>query len=380
MLNTKYLSKFLSPVSNELIPATWLLSNNYIHTTQTGFNHEAIGKIEHFFVCVDLIAEENASDFSEFRKKLYSLALPPNAAVADLGNLLPQSSIENRKLALKELISEFQKTNKNLLIFSNRQEIVSQYFEVLKDRKQKVALTHIDKQAQIYKTAHSSQLGLIGAEIVNKKSVLNDLAVLATQEYFMQESEKTFLSKNAFFEVRTAQIRQHVLLAEPFIREVDAVSFNLAAIDACAAPAQENASPNGLNSLEACQFFNFLGYSNPSKIIFLYGYREELDFGNKTAALLAQMFWYYIKSSALRIVEKPAENNPNFTRFIINQSYPNIQISYYKSKISQRWWIEIIREKQKPAYFPVAMHEYLSAEKNEIPDEWMYYFKKLEKS
>jgi len=251
-------------------------------------------------------------------------------------------------------------------------------FSILENQNKKVEIAKIDSSIDYFEDTHHNQYGLIGKWML-KNSIFSHFSALATQEYYVQTEEKEYLEDSSFAEIRLGQIKQNIRIIEPSLREADGMIFSIQAIESCAAPAQKKASPNGLNSYEACNIANYMGLSNSGKIIIFTDYFENFDIQGKTAALMAQMLWYFLKASAQRVVEFPEEDSSQFTRFIINQSHRNMSIAYFQSKITNRWWIELKLD-NKIKIYPCLKEEYEAALQNEIPDEWMFYLKKMELS
>ena len=379
MIDVNYISHFFSPLKDELVPSDWFLNDCFVFTDKNLLIPDEINKFELFFLSIDLLSEnEETSSFIELRKNFYQLSHPQGAKFCDLGNILTKENLKSRKIALKEIIEIFSNENKTLIVFSNNQEPVNLYFSVLEHRNKKAEIAKIDSSIDYFENTHLTKYGLLGKWMLKKK-LFSHFSALATQEYYVQTAEKEFLEDNSFTEIRLGQIKQNSRIIEPSLREADGIIFSIHAIESCAAPAQQKASPNGLNSYEACNVANFIGLSNSGKIILFTDYFENIDIQGKTAALMAQMLWYFLKASAQRVVEFPEEDSSQFTRFIINQSHRNMNIAYFQSKISNRWWIEV-KLGNKIKIYPCLKEEYEAALQNEIPDEWIFYLKKMELS
>lgn len=379
MIDVNYISHFLAPIEDTIIPSDWFLNDCFVFTNKNDLISDELNQFDLFFLSIDLLSEnEETSYFIEFRKNFYRLSIPKGAKFCDLGNILPKENLKSRKIALKEIIEIFSNENKTLIVFSNNQESVNLYFSILEHQNKKTDIVKIDSSINYFQDAHLNKYGLLGKWML-KKNIFSHFSVIATQEYFVQTAEKEILEENSFTEIRLGQIKQNLSIVEPSLREADGIIFSIRAIESCAAPAQQKASPNGLNSYEACKLANFLGLSNAGKTILFTDYFENLDIQGKTAALLAQILWYFIKAYTLRVLEFPEENSKQFTRYIINQSHKNMKIAYYQSKITNRWWIEV-KLGDTIKFFPCLKDEYEAALQNEIPDEWMFYLKKLELS
>ncbi len=381
MLNAAYLLNLVSPIDSQLISDTWALSSCCFHSTERHLNDEDINDMNLFIVSLDLENEgEQTSYFQGIRQELYSLSVLNSFKFCDLGNILPLKSIHERVFAFTELHNELLDSNKKLLIISNSDRMANLHYQVYEKRKININWVNIDSKINIFENPDSSQSGYLGKILQSSKHFIQNLAIIGTQEYYVQEEEKKILQQNLYSEIRLGKLKQNIDEIEPFLRSADIINYNLRAIENRGFQTRTENSPNGLNGIESCIVGGYVGASDAFKSLALYSYREKEDKYNERAALIAQIIWYLAKSYSLRIEESPGEEDLNFTRYIVNYQHTNISIAFYKSKITNRWWVEFKQSDQTKYVFPCTQRQYQMALNNDIPDEWIDYLRRIEKT
>jgi hypothetical protein len=79
----------------------------------------------------------------------------------------------------------------------------------------------------------------------------------------------------------------------------------------------------------------------------------------------------------------PSRTNPDYIRFHVVLHEEKYEINFYKSKKSDRWWMEIPYPPHADAKFerhtliPCSYKDYTLATNNEIPDRWWQTYQKL---
>ncbi|HRD41039.1 MAG TPA: arginase family protein, partial [Bacteroidia bacterium] len=179
------------------------------------------------------------------------------------------------------------------------------------------------------------------------------------------------------------QIRDKIEEAEPIIRQADMISFDITSIKHADAPANPNASPNGLYAEEACQIMRYAGMSDKLTSVGIYEINPAFDAYGKTSHLAAQMIWCFMDGFYNRKSDYPSRTNPDYIRFNVVLQDEKYEINFYKSKKSDRWWMEIPYPPHKGLKFerhtliPCSYKDYSMAVNNEIPDRWWQTYQKL---
>jgi formiminoglutamase len=168
---------------------------------------------------------------------------------------------------------------------------------------------------------------------------------------------------------------------EPLLRSSHFASWDLSAIRQSDAPGTLTPSPNGFYSEEACLLSRYSGIGSNMRTIGFYNYVPEKDRDEQTAHLCAQMIWYFVDGVMNQYPESPNENKEDFTKFITSIQNSSYQIVFYKSKRTDRWWMEVpINEREFRGtmhIMPCSYNDYLSATREEIPERWLQAVKKF---
>jgi arginase family enzyme len=378
MTKKDYLSFFLQTIDSNLISNNWMTENNYFHTENNSISDLNFSNYNLFVVGVNLENTELKGSFNKIRKELYSYSIIQNLKICDLGDIQSNKKKAEVIAAYKTFHSELLKYNKPILILSNSNEIAFEHYTVYHKEKKHINLATLDKQLNIFKNSNSKEYGYLG-KIFSKKNYISDLKAIATQEYYIQEEEKKTINQFFYTELRLGKIKTKIDRIEPLLRDAHIINFNLNTLQNFYIPELSDSSPNGLDPREACIAGNYCGSSENLNSLAIYPYCSESDKHSNTAKLVSQIIWYFFKSISEKIIEKPIEKDLNFTKYVSNYNISDITISFYKSNLTNRWWIELKKQKAQNYIFPCHPEEYHLAINNEIPDEWVIYFNKISK-
>jgi formiminoglutamase len=113
-----------------------------------------------------------------------------------------------------------------------------------------------------------------------------------------------------------------------------------------------------------------------------YEYNPDLDEHNKkTASVIATMIWYFVEGYYNRKNEQNFKSN-DFMKYSVSMPVEPEVISFYKSKFSEKWWMEIpypsgIKKYSRNSIVPCSYSDYQTAVKGEIPDRYISTIAKL---
>jgi hypothetical protein len=190
----------------------------------------------------------------------------------------------------------------------------------------------------------------------------------------MHDNKLAALTKMNYDFVRVGKVREHIFEAEPYIREADAVSFDVNAIRFSDAPGQTDPSPNGLFGDEACALVRFAGMSDKAMSLGLYDYNPLIDMQDITAKQLAQMAWYFVEGVSLRRTDYPIIDENDFHAYTVHIDEADNDFIFLKSKKTERWWMKLVfdrNNKEAHKIIPCTYKDYVTALNNEIPERWM---------
>jgi hypothetical protein len=95
------------------------------------------------------------------------------------------------------------------------------------------------------------------------------------------------------------------------------------------------------------------------------------------------MIWYFFDGFYSRQQDFPLKDKENFIKYMVTISGHKEEIVFYKSKRSDRWWMEVpiqsnLRNKYERHYLvPCSYQDYQTACKDDIPDRWWQVYQKL---
>ncbi len=313
--------------------------------------------------------------------KLYAGEFNPK--IVDLGNIKPGHSCQDTYFALRSTVDFLIRKNILPVIIGGSQDLTYAQFLGYKDLEQTINVVGIDSRFDIgnpdEEISNNSYLGKI---ILHQPNYLFNYSNIGYQSYLVDPMSLKMMERLFFDVYRLGHIRDKIEESEPIIRQADMISFDITAIKDSDAPASSNPSPNGFYSEEACQMMRYAGMSDKLSSIGIYELNPLHDTNGKTAHLAAQMIWCLIEGYYNRKNDFPSRSNPDYLRFhvVLEDKY---DINFYKSKKSDRWWMEVPYPSHKELKFerhtliPCSGKDYDMAMKNEIPDRWWQTYQKL---
>jgi len=167
---------------------------------------------------------------------------------------------------------------------------------------------------------------------------------------------------------------------EPILRDADMVSIDVSVLRMSDAPAHAQASPHGFYGEQLCQIARYAGVSDKVSSIGFYELNPHYDVNHQTAQLVAHAIWYFIEGYYNRKDDSPQEDN-NYYRFTVKLEEVDHEIIFWKSKRTERWWMEMpfrnTKFSREQHLIPCSFADYQLACNEELPDKWMKYFTKM---
>jgi arginase family enzyme len=339
-------------------------------------------------VCEERNAENNdgcnlAPDaVRQFLYKLYDTGF--TLKVADLGNINPGHSTEDTFFALRSTVDNLIRKNIIPLIIGGSQDLTYAQFLGYKDLEQTINVSAIDSMFDLGNPDEDiTNTSYLGKIILHQPNYLFNYSNIGYQTYLVDQNSLQMMNRLYFDVYRLGQIRDKIEDAEPIIRQSDMITFDISSIKHSDAPANPNASPNGFYAEEACQIMRYAGMNDKLSSIGIYEINPNFDQNGKTAHLAAQMIWCFFDGFYNRKNDFPSRTNPDYIRFHVVLQDDKYEINFYKSKKSDRWWMEIPYPPHKDLKFerhtliPCSYKDYELAINNEIPDRWWQTYQKL---
>jgi len=388
------IAHFFSPVNlHEIIENFTLREFQFgnlfsIHTEANGFP-----KLDTIHIAIVGVGEARNSENNDgcqhapdgVRKFLYKLNGGSfSLSVADLGNINSGHSIEDTYFALRETIDFLIRKNIIPVIIGGSQDLTYPQFLGYKDLEQTINVVAIDSSFDLGNADESiTNNSYLGKIILYQPNYLFNYSNIGYQTYLVDQASTQMMSRLYFDTYRLGQVRDKIEESEPIIRQADMLTFDITAIKHSDAPANPNASPNGFYAEEACQMMRYAGMNDKLSSIGIYEINPDYDVNGKTAHLAAQMIWCFMEGFYNRKNDFPSRTNPDYIRFHVVLQDEKYEINFYKSKKSDRWWMEIPYPPHKDLKFerhtliPCSYKDYELAVNNEIPDRWWQTYQKL---
>ncbi len=345
--------------------------------------HYAANLIGKKIALIGIQEPDNPSDSTanEIRKHLYRLKRTDLAEkVIDMGNFIfhyKQKSYEH----LGYILSELMQQEIVPIILNGRQEISYAQYLGFKYLKKYVNVCSIDSRLDFHlrEDEEINSGSYLQKMLMEDPSYLFHFSNIGYQSHFADPDMSGFLS-NLYFELyRLSEVRENLHDMEPVLRNSSMLSVDMSAIKHSDAPEAYKTGPNGLTGEEICQLMRYAGTSNKMQSVGIYDFlRSE---GRITAHQVAQMVWYFADGYFSRRQESPAENKDDFLKFITTFQNNAYQITFYKSKLTDRWWMEVpVNEymmRGENYIIPCSYNDYLQSTKDDVPDRWWQALQKL---
>jgi len=319
----------------------------------------------------------------EIRKKLYPLRKGSHTLkMADLGNLRPGIDLQETYVRLSEVCRILMEQNVLPLILGGTHDLAFGQYRGYEDMEKLVSLLTVDAFLDLDDGANApaSQKHLHKI-LLHEPNFLMSYTHLAHQLYLVDPQAATVMEKLYFESYRLGQLRTDLAEMEPVIRQADLLSFDVTAIKSADAPGNANAQPFGLTGEEACQLCWYAGQNDKLSSAGFYEYNPlHDDAPRKTAAVVATMIWYFIEGFYHRKSELNFAGN-DFLKYTVSMPVEPETISFYKSKLTEKWWMEIVvpgsTVYSRHNFIPCSYADYQTATRGELPGRYIQAVAKL---
>jgi formiminoglutamase len=315
----------------------------------------------------------------KIRAQLYQLyKIDSDLKIVDLGDLKQGNTFSDTYVALKEVLLNLLSSNLVVVILGGTQELTIPAFQSFETLKQSINLTTIDRTIDIIKDSVRMTAESYLSELLFKKRILFKYCNLGHQLHLTDKENIELINKLFHDAFRLGEVRSNIHIVEPILRDSDIVSFDISSVRRSDGPAFYNPSTSGFTSEEACQLARYSGISDRVSVFGLFEINPKYDIQNHTANLAAQVVWYFLDGFSCRSAEIPESENTSFKTFIVGHSDLGYEITFYKSLLSDRWWMEVPNPKKAdPIIISCSYDDYQTACRQEVPDIWWKSFQKL---
>lgn len=379
---------FLAPVKslvlahNELLPKHSLGRSIRIHIEKgdvPDLENAQIAIIGVNEIRSEITDYNGAIDIQAIRLELYKLFSGNwHSGIVDLGDIEPGNTLKDTYYALSEVTADLLKKNIIPLVIGGSQDLTYAMYRAYDQLEQMVNLTSIDSK---FDFSSSDELiasnAYMSKVIMEQPNNLFNFSIVGYQTYFNAQEEIDLMEKLFFDAYRLGEIINDVTVVEPVFRDTDLVSLDLTSVKAVELGYAANTSPNGFDGREICAIARYAGISDKVTAFGLFNTGETLQ----SAQLSAQILWYFIEGFNYRKKDYPYITNINYNKYIV--PLEDMDICFFESNISGRWWIEVpqienLNNKfKRHTLLPCTHNEYLEASNGVVPERWWKAYKKM---
>ncbi len=387
----KDISIYFEPVSDELLSQEYAenqLGSHIARHNSAGFPELEMIQIALIGVLDDRKAignkgTANAPDkVREYLYRLFKGEYP--VSIADLGNIRAGHEVQDTYFAVSNAAQELIKNNIIPVIIGGGQDITFANYLAYQNLEQIINLVCVDNCFDIGSMDDRlDSRSYLSRIILHQPNYLFNYSNIGYQTYLVDQNAIDLMTKLYFDIYRLGQVRTSMEEVEPIVRNADMLSFDVSAIRNSDAPGNKNSVPNGFFGEEACQIVRYAGLSDKLSSIGFYEMNPEADRNDQTVHLTAQMIWYFIDGYYNRKKDFPVGDKSEYLKYRVSIQDNKHEIVFYKSKKSDRWWMDVPYPPGKNIRFerhhmvPCSYNDYQTAVKEEMPDRWWQTFQKL---
>ena len=313
------------------------------------------------------------------RSKLYELyKIDTKTKIVDLGNFKSGKSVHDIYFGLRDVLIELHNHKIVPVIFGGSEDLMYATLLLQEFLQKSFSFTSVNNKLNF--NLEETDKEISPSSFMNpffQSPYLFSYSNLGHQACFISRDQLDFLEEHNHDSLRLGAIRYNTLIAEPYLRDASVVSVDINSIKHSDAPGQLLVSPNGFYGEEVCQLSKYAGMSDEVSIFGLSGYHPDKDINHITAALGAQIIWYFLDGLTTRKNEKPAENKKNLKKYIVQHKLLDQPLTFYRSIKTDRWWIEVPGKEKTPLVIACSEDDYQNACNEEIPSRWWKFHQKI---
>ncbi len=375
--------EFLTPVSEEVIMHASLLADQTIGSQiEIHSQEQGIPDLEGVKIALIGVSENRNDvnfqygeiDFDAIRKSLYELYLGNwNTKIIDLGDITPGDEVADTYYVMKEVMADLLRKDIIPVILGGSQDLTFAQYRAYDVMEKMVNLVNVDSRFDLGDSVQDiNNRSFVSKIIVERPYNLFNYSNLGYQTYFNSQEEINLIEKLYFDAIRLGEIIADISVVEPVMRDADIVSVDLSAINSTVL-SFNTSSPNGFNGREICAIARYAGISDKVSSFGIYEF-SNFEGEETTAALIAQIIWYFIEGVNYRSNEINIKNQPTTLHYKV--PIDDDILSFYKSSRTGRWWIEIPfiasgnNKLKRHTLLPCTYKDYEGACNQEMPERW----------
>lgn len=310
------------------------------------------------------------------RQELYKYSQIYQIEIADLGNMITAIDPEDTEFATSHVTS-YLVENKIVPIFiskDNRWDYA--IYRGFEEHDMMITAGYISPEIDLSNHSPLSRM------VIHKPNYLFNLSTIGYQTYMTDPLALEAFQHMYFDAYRLGWVNTHMEEIEPVLRSCDFLSMDMRSIRNSDAPGILDGSPNGFFGDEICRLSRYAGMGQRLKAFILNGFEMNHDIKSQTAKLASQIIWYIVDGYMAKHKENPDENPEDFYKYVIGLKENAHEINFYKSKRTERWWMEVPTHVSKHAHHgphmvPCSYQDYMQACKDELPERWWNMYQKF---
>jgi formiminoglutamase len=310
------------------------------------------------------------------RSRLYSLTrIPGKSRIIDLGNMKQGVTFNDTVAGLSDILTWLLDENVFPVVIGGSSALVSAIDSAFTRINIQYSLVAVDSRIDfINEKTDSDSFNYLYNILHNNKSTFNHYINIGYQTYLNdQQVINRFLKRKSEL-IRIGDVRNAIHLTEPYFRDSDVAVIDISAVRQSDAPGTISPSPNGFYGEEICALARFAGISDNLKVFGLFDVDPDIDIRSQTSALAAQIIWFFLEGFSQKQYETPLLGKSSagrFTRYHVRVTDLDDDLIFVKSNLTDRWWMEFLREDDEPLYIACSHEDYLKANRDEIPGRWV---------
>ncbi|MGY6562356.1 MAG: arginase family protein [Luteibaculaceae bacterium] len=330
------------------------------------------------------LAPDSSVDGENWRKALYQL-FPSEFfknTLYDLGDLLPGATEADTNFAIAQITQTLVRENIIPVFIGGEHSNLFAIYQGFEALEQVVNIGVSDAYIDITdEVKDTSESGFLSAIILKNPNYLFNLNLLGYQSYLSPFNITELIEKLGFTKKRLGDLKNRIGEAEPLIRDCNVFSIDTCSIKVSDFQSASKPQPNGFFSDEVCQLARYAGINEKLSVFQIAGFTR---LSSKTdAALIAQIIWCFLDGYYNRKNDFPIGSKSELKKFMVALKESDTPLVFYKSKKTDRWWMEVPylkgtkRNYESHTMVPCSYADYLEASKDEIPDLWIKTIQKL---
>lgn len=293
--------------------------------------------------------------------------------ISDLGNIEAGDSFEDSVAALRMVSETLLKENITLVLLGGSSDLIYGQYAAHEKVCKNLEYVSISPDFDLKNDTYLRKI------CTHQPNYLFNINVLGYQSYLVEEDSLSVIHKMYFEANRLGPLKKDITDSEPMLRNADMVTLNMSAIRQADAPGHLHGNPNGFSGEEACQLAWYAGVADKVKTFGIYELNPDYDVLNQSAKLASQMVWYFIDGYYNRKNDHPVMHQ-EFLKYRCTLGEGQPDAVFFKSKLSDRWWMEIPfpdNYGEHSVLIPCSYNDYLIASKGEMPDRFWRGFQKI---